>query len=116
MQSLSMTHLKSETPLEDIVEFGGAVYSPDTVANDELDEPIDSHVHLGARNTRWLVELDDPGCLTVSPVDPDSARLLSLSFLRVEGLSVWTALLDVRCYRAVKPTCPASTLAMTSTG
>lgn len=40
MQSLSMTHPKSETPLEDIVEFGGAVYSPDTVVNDELDEPI----------------------------------------------------------------------------
>ena len=85
MQSLSMTHLKSETPLEDIVEFGGAVYSPDTVAN---DEPIDSHVHLVARNTRWLVKLDDHGCLTVSPVAPDSARLLSLSFLRVEGPSV----------------------------
>ena len=73
MQSLSMTHLKSETPLEDIVECGGAVYSPDTVVNDELAEPIDSHVHMVARNTRWLVELDDHGCLTVSPVDPDSA-------------------------------------------
>ena len=55
------------------LEFGGAVYSPDTVVNDELDEPIDSHVYLVTRNTRWLVELDDYGCLTVSAVAPDSA-------------------------------------------
>ena len=75
MQALadSMTHLKPDTPLEDVVEFAVAVYGPDADGVNWETEPIDSHVFLVARNTRWQVELDDHGCLTVSPVDPDSS-------------------------------------------